>query len=110
MRIEFEFAGGYGGLFAKQPLALRLDTDALAEDERTELMRLIQASGLLEMAPTAPQGRPGQTRDAFAYRLTLRDEATDKSFAFDDATAPASVHPLLADLRRRAMTHKLSGG
>jgi len=103
MRIEFEFSGGYGGLFAKHPLALSVDIDNLPEDERTELLKLVQSSGLLDMDPAHSPAPPNQQRDAFAYRLSIYDGEQAKSFAFDDATAPADVHPLLAILRKRAM-------
>lgn len=110
MRIEFEFSGGYGGLFAKRPLVLRVDTEDLPEDERAGLLDLVQASGLLDREPARPAGHPGPQRDAFAYRLSIHDGDLAKSFAFDDATVPTDAHPLLAFLRKRAMEQRAKRG
>ena len=103
MRIEFEFSGGYGGLFVRRPLAVRVNTEDLPADKRNELTALVQSSGVLEIEPTRPDAPPGAQRDVFIYRLSIRHGDLSKSFAFDDATAPAGVHPLLAFLRQLAI-------
>ena len=108
MRIDFQFSGGYGGLFAKHPLALCMNADDLAEDERRELLSLVESSGLLETEPAPAGSRPGPQRDVFTYRLSIREGDMVKSFAFDDSTVPASAHPLLAFLRQLAIDRQRS--
>ncbi len=103
MRIDYQFSGGYGGLFAKRPLALSMNADDLAEDEHHELLTLVASSGLLKMEPASAGARLEPQRDAFAYRLSISEGDMVKSFAFNDATAPASAHPLLAFLRQLAI-------
>lgn len=107
MRIEFEFSGGYGGLFAAKPLGYRADTDELPEELRNRLLTLIAESGVLELEPTPASGGTGPQRDVFNYRLTLGEGAEAKTFAFDDASAPPAVRPLLNALRELAMAERL---
>ena len=106
MRIDFEFSGGYGGLFAAKPLGYRADTDALSEELRDRLLSLIAESGILGLEAAPPTG-PGPQRDVFNYRLTLGEGDDAKVFVFDDASAPPGVRPLLNALRQLAMAERL---
>ena len=106
MRIAFEFSGGYGGLYAAEPLRYRADTDALPEELRKRLLGLIGESGLLEAEPAPPASRPGPQRDVFTYSLTLGAGAEAKAFTFDDASAPPAARPLLNALRELAMAER----
>ena len=107
MRIDFEFSGGYGGLFAKRPLSVSVSVEDLGGDERRELLRLVASSGLLETDLTQSRAPSGPQRDVFAYSLSIYEGDKVKSFAFDDSTAPDSAHPLLAFLRQLAISrHK----
>ena len=116
MRIDFEFSGGYGGLFARRPLALSLDSGELPAAQRQELTALVDASGIMTMAPLPPGGPPqgppqgpppgpppGPQRDVFTYRLTISRGDLRKSFDFDDVTAPPALQPLLGFLRGLAI-------
>ncbi len=107
MRIEFEFSGGYGGLFAAKPLGYRADTEGLPEELRDRLLKLIRESGILELEPAPQAGGPGPQRDVFTYSLNLGEGAEAKAFAFDDASAPPAVRPLLNALRELAMAERL---
>lgn len=106
MRIEFECSGGYGGLFAKEPLSYRVDTGTLPKDLGDELLRLIDASGLLERDAAAATGKPGMGRDVFNYRISIRDQGSAKTFVFDDISAPPAARPLLNYLRQRAIEQR----
>ena len=109
MRIEFECAGGYGGLFAARPLDYRVESDDLPEDRREKLLALVASSGLLDMAD-APDGAghgQGQARDVFTYKLSIRDQSTSRSFDFDDVTAPEKARPLLNYLRELAIEARM---
>jgi len=114
MQIEFEFSGGYGGLFAKRPLALRLASEELPARQREELATLVETSGIMTMAPVAPagppQGPPGPQRDVFNYRLTISRGDVRKSFDFDDVTAPPALQPLLGFLRELAIERQSERG
>jgi len=110
MRVEFEFQGGYGGLFAAEPLRMSVDTEVLDEADGSALVELIRASGLLEESRGGESGGHGPARDTFTYRLRLCDGGRERSFAFDDASVPAAAQPLLRHLRNRAIEEKMSGG
>jgi len=108
MEIEFEFSGGYGGVFAKRPLVYRADTGDLPEEEREALLGLVRDSGVLELEE--PAARPSRARDAFDYRLSIRDGELRRSLQCDDASAPPAVRPLLAHLRKLALEARVSAG
>jgi len=107
MRIEFEFSGGYGGLFAARPLGYRAETDELPDEERDKLLALVRDSGVLELKPARDAGGAGPQRDVFTYRLMIGEGAAAKTFAFDDASAPPAVRPLLSFLRELAMEQRM---
>ena len=67
---------------------------------------MIAESGILDLE-AAPPARAGPQRDVFNYRLTLGEGADAKSFAFDDASAPPGVRPLLSALRGLAMAERV---
>ena len=106
MEIEFEFSGGYGGLFARQPLSYRARVDDLPPEVGRRLSELIEAAGLerLEGGTAPPAAGPG--RDVFTYRLSIREHGGARSFAFDDVTAPSRLRPLLGYLRELALERR----
>ncbi len=110
MEIEFEFSGGYGGLFAGRPLVFRAHTDELPQDVRERVSSLIQAAGLDSIGSDEASPRGGPARDTFQYRLVLRDRDSVRSFSFDDVNAPTAVHPLLAYLRELAIARRADEG
>lgn len=109
MRIRFEFQGGYGGLFAAKPLAYDVDTDQLPDAVRTELMGLIRSAGIMEAEEPDLVAKAGRGRDVFNYRLQIQDQGLRRSMAFDDASAPPKVRPLLQFLQELALERRKSG-
>lgn len=107
MRIEFEMSGGYGGLFAKQPLALRLSADDLPEPARRALTDLVAASGLWEAAAAGP--RPPGRPDVLHYALAITREGRTRRFEFDDVSLPAAARPLVQFLQARAIERRAGG-
>ena len=105
MHIDFECSGG----FANLQLAYRTDTDELPQDLASELLRLVEGSGVFELQESdlAPQS-PGPP-DVFFYRLSLLEGGRKKSLSFNDVTAPAPLHPLLALLRKLALDQRRKG-
>ncbi|MFQ5932315.1 MAG: protealysin inhibitor emfourin [Nitrospiraceae bacterium] len=102
MHIEFECSGG----FANLRLAYRANTEELPQELRGELLRLVEVSGIfaLQESDVAPQS-PGPP-DVFFYRLSLAEGGRKKSLSFNDVTAPAELHPLLALLRELALEQR----
>ena len=105
MRIWFEFSGGYGGLFAAQPLALDLDAAALLDSDRDELLTLIGEAKLLEQT-AQPSAGSRAARDSFQYKLEIEDRGVNRAYGFDDVSAPAAVRPLLQFLQKLAMQRR----
>ena len=62
---------------------------------------------ILKLEDASQAGGPGPQRDVFTYRLTIGEGAAARTFAFDDASAPAAVRPLLNALRELAMAERL---
>ena len=108
MRIRFEFQGGYGGLFAAKPLAYDVDTDQLPEAVRTKLLGLIQGAGIMEAEEPGRAAKAGRGRDVYNYRLEIQDQGLRRTMAFDDASAPAEVRPLLQFLQQLALEKRKS--
>jgi hypothetical protein len=105
MRIDFECSGG----FANLRLTYRANTDELPQELASELLRLVEDSGVFdlqgsEVTPTSP-GPP----DVFLYRLSLSEGSRRKSLSLNDVTAPSPLHPLLAFLRERALDQRRKG-
>ena len=106
MQIDFASSGG----FANLELGYRADTRELPEDQAQELERLIESSGVFELNQddlntNAAIGRA----DLISYRLTLSDGSRQTTLWMNDVSAPASVRPLLASLRKLAIEQKKSG-
>lgn len=108
MRISFEMSGGYGGLFAKQPLFCEIDTDKLGELKKREILDIVLSSGILDLSPE--EGGTTLRPDVFIYRLTVTQDGDARQFAFDDITAPAAVRPLLQYFQTHAMKVRMEGG
>jgi hypothetical protein len=108
LRIKFEFQGGYGGLFAAQPLACDFEIDQLPHEERTKLVELIENAGIMEAESGQRRRSAGRARDVYDYRLRIQDQGPEKSLAFNDATAPSEVRPLLQFLQQLALERRRS--
>ena len=106
MQIDFASSGG----FANLQLAYRADTSTLPEQEAKELERLVESSGVLDLKQDDMNANVTAGRaDLITYRLSLSDGAEQKTLWFNDVTAPASVRPLLAYLRKLALEQKKKG-
>jgi hypothetical protein len=108
MQIDFASSGGIANI----ELSYRADTNSLPEEQAKELERLIESSGAFDLQqedqtpnPRAAAGPP----DVIAYRLTVSDGIRQNTLWFNDVTAPASIRPLLAELRKLAVEQKRTG-
>ena len=106
MQIDFATSGG----FANLELAYRGDTNELPEEQANELERLVESSRAfdLEQDDVNPSVTVGRA-DLISYRLSLSEGNRQKTLWFNDVTAPASVRPLLAFLRKLALEQKRKG-
>jgi hypothetical protein len=106
MQIDFASSGG----FANLELSYRADTNTLPEEQAQELTRLAESSGIFDLQqedvnPNVTVGRA----DVISYRLSVSDGARQNTLWFNDVTAPASIRPLLAYLRKLALGQKRKG-
>src|SRR5512145_1770308 len=103
MQIDFASSGG----FANLELSYRADTNTLPGEQAQELTRLVESSGVfdLEQEDVNANVVVGRT-DVISYRLSLFDGSRQATLWFNDITAPASVRPLLAYLRKLALEQK----
>ena len=105
MQIDFASSGGV----TNSELAYRADTNTMPEEQARELERLVETSGVFDLdekdAPPNPKAGAGPP-DVIAYRLSLSDGTRQRTLWFNDVTAPASIHPLVVELRRLAMDRR----
>ena len=103
MQIDFASSGG----FANLQLNYRADTNTMPEDQAKELASLVESSGVfdLEQEDTNLNVTVGRA-DVISYRLTLSEGSKQTTLWMNDVTAPASVRPLLAYLRKLAIEQK----
>ena len=103
MQIDFASSGG----FANLQLNYRADTNTMPEDQAQELTTLVESSGVfdLEQEDANPNVTVGRA-DVITYRLTLSEGSKQTTLWMNDLTAPASIRPLLAHLRKLAIESK----
>jgi hypothetical protein len=103
MQVDFATSGGV----VNQELTYRADTNTMSEDQATELEMLVESSGVfdLEQDDTNSNSAIGRA-DVISYRLTLSEGSRQITLWMNDITAPASVRPLLAYLRKQALEQK----
>lgn len=106
MQIDFASSGG----FANLQLNYQADTNTLPEEQAQELTRLVESSGAfdLETEDVNPNVAVGRA-DLISYRLSLAEGSKQTTLWFNDITAPASMRPLLAYLRKLAIEQKRAG-
>ena len=106
MQIDFSSSGG----FANLQLDYRGDTNTLPKEQAQELARLVESSGVFDLEPKdlTSEATVGRT-DVISYRLSLSEGTKQTTLWFNDVTAPASIRPLLAQLRKLAIEQKRQG-
>ena len=106
MQIDFASSGG----FANLQLNYRADTNAMPEDQAKELASLVESSGVFDLEQEDMNANVTVGRaDVITYRLTLSEGARQNTLWMNDVTAPASIRPLLAYLRKLAIEQKRTG-
>lgn len=103
MQIDFATSGG----FANIELSYRADTATMPEDQAKELEALVQSSGVFDLEQDDLNTNSAIGRaDVISYRLTLSEGTRQSTLWMNDISAPASMRPLLAYLRKQAMEQK----
>jgi hypothetical protein len=106
MQIDFASSGGV----TNQELAYQANTNTLPENEAKELERLVESSGVFDLKQDDMNANVTVGRaDVISYRLTVSDGKRQNTLWMNDMTAPASVRPLLAYLRKLAIEQKRTG-
>ena len=105
MQIDFECSGGLANL----QLRYHADTAALPRELAEELLRLVESSQVFDLREGALAPKSAGPPDVFIYRLSLQEGARKKSLSCNDVSAPASLHPLLALLRKLALKQGRKG-
>jgi hypothetical protein len=107
MLIDFASSGGFDNL----ELAYRADTNTMSEEQAGKLEALVESAGLFDLEPENlnPSVTVGRA-DVITYHLTVSDGTREKTLWLNDVTAPASVRPLLAGLRKLALEQKRKAG
>lgn len=103
MQIDFASSGGFTNI----QLAYQGDTETLSKEQAQELVQLIESSGVFDLQQDDLNTHAAIGRaDVFSYRLSLSDRERETTLWMNDVTAPASVRPLLAHLRKLAIEQK----
>lgn len=103
MQIDFATSGGV----ANVELAYRADTSTMPEEQAKELETLVESSGVFDLEQDDTNSNTAIGRaDVISYRLTISDGKRQITLWMNDVTAPASVRPLLAYLRKVALEQK----
>lgn len=103
MRIDFESSGG----FANLQLSYHVDTETLPPEQAEELLKLVKSSGVLDLQQSDINAKSASgPADVISYRLSLSEGTRRNTLSFNDVTAPASLQPLLALLRKLALKQR----
>jgi hypothetical protein len=103
MRIVFTRTGGVGG----QRLRGSLDGDALPEEEREELARLLADAGF--WTGPADLAAPERAPDRFRYRLLVEDGARRREIRATEEAMPDPLRALVRWVEARATRAPAAG-
>ena len=98
MRIDFKCSGGYANI----RLTYHANTDELPQEVANEILGLVESSRIFDLQQSEVEPTSKGPPDVFFYRLSLYEGTMRKSLYFNDVTAPATLHPLLALLQELA--------
>lgn len=105
MHVRFEMSGGYGGLFALEPLESEVNSTELPDVEREAFEAMARAA----MAPPAEAPDDAATAaDLMTYRLSFVDDESWE-VVLDERTVPAETWPLLEHMRELAVRRRAEG-
>lgn len=103
MHVRFEMSGGYGGLFAHEPLAVDVESEDLPVEERPRFEELARAARDASPAPSEPSDA---ATDLMSYRLHIIDNDNSYDLVLDDLTVPDPTWPLIEFMRDLAIRRR----
>ena len=110
MYVRFEMSGGYGGLFATEPLTVELESDDLPDEQRPRFEKIARAA-LTAASESAAES--DNAADLMSYKLHIVDGNDAYDYDLDDLTAPPETWPLIEYMRdlavRRRTGKRLAG-
>ena len=90
MKVTIRESGGFAPGLRKQPKTI--ESSELSEEKAAELGRLVEAARSSE---TEEPARPGRSRDAVNYTITVEDEGDAVELKRSDADLPQPVADLI---------------
>jgi len=105
MEIKFSCSGGFTNIH----LEYQTDISQLPDDVAQELIRLIEDTNIFDDSVIHQESVDQMFPDAISYQLQLTQELHTTEIVCSDANAPDELRPLLARLRRLAITEKRKG-
>ncbi|MEH2433459.1 MAG: protealysin inhibitor emfourin [Nostoc sp.] len=96
MRVSFERTGGFAGITKKTTV----DTDTLAANEASTLVRLVEVADLFRLPEHITS--PNQESDRFQYKLTVEDNGKQHAVTVSEAALPGTLRPLIEWLQNIA--------
>lgn len=106
MHVRFEMTGGYGGLFALEPLVAEVDSASLPEDERDRVLEMARAAIASTVVPPE-EAEP--LPDLMTYKLRIVDDGVWEA-VLDDRTVPERAWPLIDYMRDLALRGRADRG
>ena len=103
MQIEFERTGGFAGM----RMAAKVDSNSLSREDTDQLRKLVDEASFFKL-PTDLTG-PVQGADRYLYAVTVEVEGRRHTVRTSDASAPATLRPLLEWLTNAARKARGAG-
>lgn len=105
MHIDFECSGG----FANLRLTYHADTNELQPELAEDILKLVESAEFFDIKPSEVASTSAGPPDVFFYRISLAEGSKMQSILCTDVTAPATLHPLLALMRKLALSQGRKG-
>jgi hypothetical protein len=98
MKVYFEQSGGIAGISK----TVSIDSDSLAQEEASKLLRLIEDAKFFDL-PSQPS-TPLRGADHLNYKVTVvENESKRHSINTTDRTMPSNVGPLISYLKEKTL-------
>jgi len=95
-KIIFERTGGFAGI----RLAAEIDMDTLPEDQKHEVIELLDEMDFDELPEKLSGKKP--VPDEFVYSITVKSNKRDYTILTGESSIPENMHPLIEILEQIA--------
>ena len=93
--ISFERSGGFAGMTSK----VEVDSKDLSENEKKEVLTMIEKSGFFAFQPDSTSR---SIPDQFQYTITIEQGGQKRTLELGESSVPDSLRPLIDYLSRKA--------